>query len=99
MVTTEAANPNDHTAPTPPTQIVAEDIGGVLFLRWEASTDAVAPQSLIRYDVYVNGELRAVVVGHPFAELERDSGASTITIIAVDTADNESVPGTIAVGA
>jgi hypothetical protein len=69
-----------------------------LTLRWDPSTDDVAPQSLIRYDVYVNGDLRAVVVGNAIAEGERDPGVSTITIIAVDTADNESVPGTITVG-
>ena len=96
-MTTEAANPDDHTPPTQPTNITAEDIGGHLTLRWDPSTDDFAPQSLIRYDVYVNGELRAVVVGNAIAELETDPGVSTLTIIAVDTADNESVPGTITV--
>jgi hypothetical protein len=42
--------------------------------------------------------LRVVVVGHTFAELEGDPGTNTIAIIAVDTADNESLPGTITVG-
>ena len=98
FVTTEAANPNDHTPPTQPTNITAEDIGGHSLLRWDPSTDDFAPQSFIRYDVYVNGELRAVVVGNTIAEVESDPGVSTITIIAVDTADNESVPGTITAG-
>jgi len=69
-----------------------------LLLEWDPSTDDLTPQSLIRYDVYMSGELRAVVVGTTFAEVESGPGASTITIIAVDTADNESVPGTITVG-
>jgi chitodextrinase len=98
FVTTVAANPNDHTPPTQPTNITVEDIGGHFILSWDPSTDDFAPQSLIRYDVYVNGELRAVVVGKTIAEVESDLGVSTITIIAVDTADNESVPGTITVG-
>ena len=98
FVTTEAANPADHTPPTQPANITAEDIGGHVFLRWDPSTDDFAPQSFIRYDVYVNGELRAVVVGETIAEIEINPGVSTITIIAVDTADNESVPGMITVG-
>ncbi|MND09678.1 hypothetical protein D3C83_332020 [compost metagenome] len=60
--------------------------------------DDLAPQSFIRYDVYVNGELRAVVVGDTTAQVEFEYGVtSNIAVIAVDTADNESVPGTITV--
>jgi chitinase len=99
FVTTQPADPNDHTAPTQPTNITAEDLGGHVLLRWDPSTDSVAPQSLIRYDVYVDGELRAVVIGNTSVEVEPNPGGSTIEIIAVDTADNESSPGTIAVGA
>jgi hypothetical protein len=52
-------------------------------------------QSLIRYDVYVNGELRAVVVGRTIAaEVDNEFGVNDIAVIAVDTADNESPPGT-----
>ena len=48
--------------------------------------------------MYVNGELRAVVVGSTTAQVESDYGVTNnISIIAVDTADNESVPGTITV--
>ena len=67
-------------------------------VRWDPSTDDLAPQSFIRYDVYVNGELRAVVVGKTTAQVESDYGVTNnISIIAVDTADNESAPGTITV--
>ena len=93
IVTTEPANPDDHTPPTQPTNITT-DFNGHLVLRWDPSADDFAPQSLIRYDVYVNGELRAVVIGETTAEVEVDFGVDTdIDIIAVDTADNESVPG------
>ena len=94
VVTTDPA-PNDHTPPTVPVNITAESDGAFLNLRWEPSTDDVAPQEFIRYDVYVNGELRAVVVGDPAVQVEVDSGANDIAIIAVDTADNESAPGTL----
>jgi chitodextrinase len=94
FVTTDPADPNDRTPPTEPMNITAESAGH-LIVRWDPSTDDLAPQSLIRYDVYVNGELRAVVVGATTAEVEVDFGASDIEVIAVDTADNESFPGRI----
>ena len=95
FVTTDPADPNDHTPPTQPMNVTAEDDGGHLIVRWDPSTDDLAPQSFIRYDVYVNGELRAIVVGTTTAEVESDLGVNNIAVIAVDTADNESVPGTI----
>jgi chitinase len=98
FVTTEPADPNDQTPPTEPAHITAENTGGFHLVRWDASTDDVAPPSLIRYDVYVNGQLQRVVVGTTSAEVELYLGeTSTITVIAVDTADNESAPGSITV--
>ena len=94
FVTTDPPDPNDHTPPTEPMNVTAENVGHLL-VRWDPSTDDLAPQSLIRYDVYVNGELRAVVVGSTTAEVEGDFGVNDIEVIAVDTADNESVPGTL----
>ena len=98
LVTTDPADPNDHTPPTQPVNITANNDGAFINLRWDPSTDDVAPQSFIRYDVYVNGELRAVVVGSTTAQVESDYGVTNnISTIAVDTADNESVPGIITV--
>jgi len=97
FVTTEPIDPNDQSPPTQPASLTAESNGAFLTVRWEASTDDRAPQQFIRYDVYVNGELRAAVVGGTTAEVEADYGESTITVIAVDTADNESAPATITV--
>ena len=94
FVTTDPADPNDRTAPTQPTNL-ATDFNGHLVVSWEPSTDDVAPQRFIRYDVYVNGELRAVVVGETIAEVEGEFGTNDIEVVAVDTADNESIPGTI----
>lgn len=95
VVTTDPADPNDHTAPTEPMNITADFDGGHLNLRWDPSTDDLARQDLIRYDVYVNGEPRAVVVGDTTAQVEGEFGVNDIAVIAVDTADNESAPGTI----
>jgi chitinase len=97
LVTTEPTDPNDHTPPTQPANITTEADGAFTIVTWHPSTDDVAPQAFIRYDIYVNGELRAVVIGATTAAVEIDFGVNTITIVAVDTADNESVPGTTTV--
>jgi chitodextrinase len=98
FVTTLAANPNDLTAPTSPANVTAEDTGGFHMVRWEPSTDDFAAQQFIRYDLYVNGQLQTVVVGGTSGEVELYlNETSTITVIAVDTADNESAPSSIVV--
>ena len=94
IVTTDPADPNDHTPPTQPVNVTAENDGAFIIVRWDPSTDDLAPQSLIRYDVYVNGELRAVVVGETTAQSRPTTVSKNIAVIAVDTADNESAPGT-----
>jgi chitodextrinase len=97
FVTTQPADTDDHTPPTQPADVIAENDGGHLVVRWSPSTDDLTLPSFVRYDVYVNGELRAVVVGQTTAVVEADFGVNEIAIIAVDTADNESVPGTTTV--
>ena len=95
FVTTDPADPDDHTPPTQPANLRAESDGAFVNVSWDPSSDDLAPPSLIRYDVYVNGELRAVVVGGTTAQFDSDYGVTNnISIIAVDTADNESAPGT-----
>ena len=95
LVTTDPADPNDVSPPTQPGNVTAQDDGGFVIVDWDASTDDLAPPSLIRYDVYVNGVLRAVVVGETIAaEVDSESGVTEISVVAVDTADNESEPGT-----
>jgi chitinase len=97
LATTGPINPNDETPPTQPTNVTAESSGGFVNVRWDASTDDFAPQAFIRYDVYVNGELSRVVVGETTAEVEAYFGINEIVVIAVDTADHESAPGTITI--
>ena len=96
-VTTDPA-PDDHTPPTSPTNIFVDGIGGFSNVSWDASTDDIAEQRFIRYDIYVDGELRTTVVGETSAEVETDFGDEVITIIAVDTADNESAPASVPLG-
>jgi hypothetical protein len=70
----------------------------IILVRWEPSTDDFAAQQFIRYDLYVNGQLQTVVVGDTSGEVELNwSETSTIAIVAVDTADNESDPTSIVV--
>jgi chitodextrinase len=94
FVTTRPIDPHDQTPPTRPANVTAESNGAFVNVRWNASTDDLAPQSLIRYDIYVNGELSRVVVGETAAEVEVYFGVNEIAVIAVDTADHESEPGT-----
>jgi chitinase len=98
FVTTDSIDPNDQNPPTQPANVSAEDAGGFHLVTWESSTDDLAPQQFIRYDVYVNGLLQTVVVGITSAEVELYlNETSTVTVVAVDTADRESPPASISV--
>lgn len=98
FVTTDPVDPGDQTPPTPPANLAAENTGGFHLVSWQASTDDRAAQQFIRYDVLVNGVLQRVVIGTTAAEVELNLGeTSTITVVAVDTADNESAPASITV--
>jgi chitodextrinase len=98
-VTTEASNTNDTEPPTTPANLTDNGMSfedGETWLFWEQSTDNVDPQSVIRYDVYVNGTFdhslmgqgRTVVYGNPGVE-------NTYQVIAVDSAGNQSAPATL----
>jgi chitodextrinase len=99
-VTTEAVDGSDTTAPTMPgnlfTYIAQPD--GETWLLYDESTDDQTPQSLIVYNVYINGVFdsgvlgfgRAIVYGPPLSR-------NTYTIIAVDESGNQSTPATIVV--
>jgi chitinase len=97
-VTTEASNPDDHTPPTTPTNLNEmhwED--GEIHLTWTQSTDDLAPQWLIRYDIYINGVFDHSLVGSGSTITYIFPGTNTVSIIAVDTAGNQSAPATIEV--
>jgi chitinase len=91
-VNTEPTNPNDTTPPTMPANFRQEHYQGEseIFLSWGQSTDDLDPQSIIRYDVYVNGVLDDIRVGSGRTSVYVVQGLNTITLVAVDTAGNES---------
>jgi len=63
-ITTAAPNSVDTTPPTRPENFAFLDQGcNQVLLTWTQSTDNVTPQSLIRYDIYVDGFLDHSVVG------------------------------------
>jgi fibronectin type 3 domain-containing protein len=95
IVTTTPSNPNDTTPPTTPQNLQALDAsGGEINISWNRSTDNLDPQSRIRYDAYVNGELTFSTVDLTQSIVYGVNGSNTISIIAVDTAGNRSAPAT-----
>jgi len=99
-VTTKPANPNDHTAPTMPTNLSQGGFGDgstELSLAWDQSTDDFDPQFIIRYNVYVNGVLADIVVGGGRSIVYGEFGSNTIAVEAVDQAGNTSAQAVITV--
>ncbi len=101
IVTTDALDGSDTTPPTPISNLNTAGMywpDGETWLFWTQSTDDTTPQSLIQYDVYVNGVLDHSLVGRGSTILYGNPNSlNTIAIIAVDTSGNESVPVSIVV--
>lgn len=94
VTVTTAPDTTDLIPPTSPGNLTAQSWGEEVHLTWTQSTDNFDPQSNIRYDVYVNGELwewqfgsggPSIVFGNP-GEL------NVFEVVAVDTHGNESEP-------
>ena len=92
--TTEASNPDDVTAPTTPANFRGSNYGCEVTLRWSESTDDLDPQWILEYRLFVNGvrdhsvslrTTRTTVYG-------TGDGPNEFSIVAVDTAGNESAP-------
>ena len=98
-VTTEATDQDDTTPPTTPANFTDNGMSfedGETWLFWEQSTDNVDPQSVIRYDVYVNGVLDHSIMGQGRAIVYGNPGVfNTYEVIAVDSAGNQSQPATL----
>jgi hypothetical protein len=96
-VITEPINPNDTTPPTMPANLRQQHWAGdpEIYLSWDKSTDDLDPQSIIRYNTYVNGVLDDIKVGTNRTSVYVVEGFNTITVVAVDTAGNESAEATI----
>ena len=93
MLTTEASS--DVTPPSVPTNVGIVGSNGCpeFFVGWTQATDDTDPQSLIEYEIYVDGVLSPLAVS---AGVDQDfvyatgSGANTVTVQAVDQAGNTS---------
>jgi chitodextrinase len=98
-VTTAANTLFDGTPPTTPTNLREDNWCDEVHLRWSQSTDNIDAQSLIRYDVYVNGVLDHYLFGSggPAIVYGIPGQQNTFKIIAVDTAGNPSVPAILTV--
>ena len=83
----------DATPPTTPTnlRLGAGTSSPELWLEWDASTDETDPQSLILYDVYINGvPEHALIGGTDTIVYCRATGENRITLRAVDSSGNVS---------
>ena len=61
---------------------------------WTASTDAVTPQNVIVYELYVNGVHENTAIGTSMTPSAYGvHGDNVITVIAIDEAGNRSVAG------
>jgi chitodextrinase len=86
---------NDAQAPTTPTGLVVRESRyacDFVDLTWAPSTDNADPQAAIDYEYYVNGTFRGYVRGIGKVQNVQllSHGAHTLTVRAVDSADNGS---------
>ena len=98
-VTTEARDTNDTTPPSTPANFRDNGMSfqdGETWLFWDQSTDNADPQSVIRYDVYVNGGFDHSLLGYNQTVVYGNPGVeNTYQVIAVDSAGNQSAPATL----
>jgi len=91
-------DPTDVTPPTAPTNVIASsynDGSRELQVTWTRSTDNVTPQSLILYQVLVNGLVDNSSIGVPQTSVYGVAGDNVISVIAIDVNGNASAPGTV----
>ena len=98
-ITTEAADPDDVTAPTVPSNLWGGSFGDgstEFQLHWTPSIDDVTPQQFIIYRVYINGDLSSITVGTTsLTDYGDEHGPTLIEVTASDEAGNESVAGSV----
>jgi chitodextrinase len=98
-VTTEPRNTSDTVPPTTPGNLTDNGMSfqdGETWLFWQQSNDNVDPQSVIRYDVYVNGVFDHSLMGYHQTVVYGNPGVeNTYQVIAVDSAGNQSAPATL----
>ena len=94
-VTTLVNDGSDVTAPTQPSSVQAFGYGDLeMQVWWGASTDAVTPQNVIVYEIYVNGVHENTAIGKNMTPSAYGVfGDNVITVIAIDEAGNRSIAG------
>jgi hypothetical protein len=93
VVTVTTPPVTDRTPPTTPTNLRfgPNTASPELWLEWGASTDDTDPQSLILYDVYINGvPEHALIGGTDTIVYCRVTGENRLTMRAVDSSGNAS---------
>jgi hypothetical protein len=93
-----ATKPNDGTdvtAPTQPSSVQAFGYGDLeMQVWWGASTDAVTPQNVIVYEIFVNGVHENTAIGKNMTPSAYGvPGQNEVTVVAIDEAGNRSVAG------
>jgi hypothetical protein len=91
---------NDFTPPSPPTNLwlAQDDSCGEIWLAWTQATDNSDPQSMIEYEIYVNGVLSPLPVS---GGIDKDfvyataHGDNLFEVKAVDRAGNTSSPSNL----
>ena len=102
VMTTPAADPNDHEPPTMPPGLSGGIIDGATeaMVFWGNSTDVVTAQEHIRYDLYLNGQFDgATIYPYPrqFTMYLTLGIVNTIEVYAIDEAGNRSTPATMTI--
>ena len=94
-VTTTVNDGSDVTPPTQPADVQAFSYGDLeMQVWWTASTDAVTPQNVIVYEIYVNGVHENTAIGKNMTPSAYGvPGDNEITVIAIDEAGNRSIAG------
>ena len=97
--TTTPVNSSDTIPPTTPGNLTDNGMSfsdGETWLFWQKSTDNFDPQSVLRYDTYVNGVFDSSIVdGTMNIVYGNPGGPNTYQVIAVDTSGNQSEPATL----
>ena len=102
VVTTPAADANDHEAPTMPPGLWGGVIDGATeaMVSFGNSTDNVTRAEHIRYYLYVNGQFDGATIDpypHQFSMYLTLGIVNTIEVYAVDEAGNRSAPATLTI--
>jgi hypothetical protein len=92
---TKVDDGSDKTPPTQPSSVQAFGYGDLeMQVWWTASTDAVTPQHVIVYEIYVNGVHENTAIGQNMTPTAYGvPGENEVTVIAIDEAGNRSIAG------